>query len=220
MRRILTAALLAVATSGSAFAQEFKPIPNPPITRGVAETLRAAGNFKTFLSLLEKAGLKNLGLEPAGFVGGPGPNRAASDAGVGPASPGGRPVPAQAGPGGGPRYHTVFAPTDAAFAKLKPGALEALMKDPARLRAFLLGHLLPGKVMVKDMFEPVENSKKEFKTAEGRVLGFSCNGRHAGMHNPTINGKARVGKFQDVMASDFLIVIHEVDAVLFGDGSV
>jgi hypothetical protein len=40
------------------------------------------------------------------------------------------------------------------------------------------------------------------------------------MHLPFINGRARVGKFQDVMASDYLIVIHEVDGVLFGDGSV
>ena len=40
------------------------------------------------------------------------------------------------------------------------------------------------------------------------------------MHNPTNNGKARIGKFQDVMASDYLIVIHEIDEVLMGDGSV
>jgi hypothetical protein len=223
MRRILTAALLAFAASNAAYAQEFKPIPNPPITKGVAETLRAAGNFKTFLGLLEKAGLKNLGLEPAGFVGGPGPNRAASDAGVAPASPGGRPGPAQTGPGGGPRYHTVFAPTDAAFAKMKPGALQALTKDPARLRSFLLAHMVSGKVLVADVLTPVGDGTsrtfKELKSRQGQVLGFSCDG-HTGLHMPRINGRARVGRFQDVMASDFLVVIHEVDAVLYGDGSV
>src|SRR5215204_4310609 len=103
MKRIVSAALLIVAASTLAFAQ--KPAQNPPM-KGVAETLKAAGNFQIFLSLLEQAGPKNLGLVPAG----------------------GKISPAQAGPGGGPRYQTVFAPTDAAFAKLPPGALEALKK--------------------------------------------------------------------------------------------
>ena len=190
MKQTIFSALLVIAAAVVASAQEFRPIPNPPVTKTVAETLRAAGNFNTFLSLLEQAAIQDNGLRSL----------------------------IQAGPGGGPR--TILAPTDAAFAKLPKGTVEALRKNPKRLRSFLLGHILPGKVMVKDMFEPVENSKKEFKTTEGWVLGFQCDGRHAGMHNPTINGKARIGKFQDVMASNSLIVIHEIDAVLFGDGSV
>jgi|SRR5215204_433744 len=201
MRRFFTAALLAVAASGASVAQEFRPIPNPPATKTVAGALRAAGNFNTFLSLLEQAGLKNLGLVPAG----------------------GKVNPAQAGPGGGPHYQTVFAPNDAAFAKLPPGALDALKKDPARLRSFLLAHMVEGRVMVADVLTPVNDGTsktfKELKSRQGRVLGFSCDG-HTGMHLPFINRRARVGKFQDVMASDYLIVIHEVDAVLFGDGSV
>ncbi|MCA1643363.1 MAG: fasciclin domain-containing protein [Acidobacteria bacterium] len=205
MRRIFTAALLAVAASTAAFAQEFKPIPNPPMTRTVAETLRSAGNFKTFLSLLEQAGLKNLGLAPAGFVSGPGPNRAAT---AGFSTEG---------------YRTIFAPNDAAFAKLPKGALAAMRKDPARLRSFLLGHMVEGKVMVADVLTPVGDGTsrtfKELKSRQGQVLGFSCDG-HTGLHMPRINGRARVGKFQDVMASDYLIVIHEIDTVLFGDGSV
>ena len=32
---------------------------------------------------------------------------------------------------------TVFAPTEAAFAKLPPGALDGLLKDPAKLKAVL-----------------------------------------------------------------------------------
>jgi transforming growth factor-beta-induced protein len=192
MKQLMLAALLAAAVSPSVLAQDFRPIPNPP-QKSLAEALRAAGNFNTFLSLLEAAGFRDLGLTSSGA-----PSKLAS-----------------AGPGGGPR--TFLAPNDAAFAKLPKGAVEALKNDPARLRSFLLAHVIPGKVMVKDMFEPVENSKKEFKTAEGRVLGFSCNGRHAGMHNPTINGKARVGKFQDVSAAEG--VVHEIDAVLVTDGT-
>ena len=210
-RTIFSALLVIAATTAVASAQEFRPIPNPPAAKTVAETLRAGGNFKTFLSLLERAGLRNLGLTPAGFVGGPGPNRTASDS---------KPDPAQAGPGGGPRYQTVFAPNDAAFAKLPKGALAALKKDPARLRSFLLRHMMQGKLMVKDMAEPVANSGKTFRTADGSELSLIWSAGIDGMSSLQINGKARVGKFQDVMASDYLIVIHEIDAVLFGDGSV
>ncbi|MFL6231043.1 MAG: fasciclin domain-containing protein [Pyrinomonadaceae bacterium] len=201
MRRTIISLALVCASVSVASAQEFRPIPNPPASKPLAETLRAAGNFKTFLSLLERAGLKNLGLVPAG----------------------GKTNPAQAGPGGGPRYQTLFAPTDAAFAKLPPGALDTLKKDPARLRSFLLAHMVEGKVLVADLLTPVGDGTSktftELKSRQGRVLGFQCNG-HTGLHQPRVNGRARVGKFQDVMASDYLVVIHEVDAVLFGDGSV
>jgi transforming growth factor-beta-induced protein len=41
---------------------------------------------------------------------------------------------------------TVFAPTDGAFAKLPKGTLEALLKDPAKLRTVLKYHVVSGKV--------------------------------------------------------------------------
>ena len=209
MRRIIAAALLSVAASTAAAAQEFRPIPNPPVTRTVVESLSATGNFKTFLSLLERAGIQDnglrTGLKNLGFV--PTDQRVSS---------------VKAGPGGGPRYHTLFVPTDAAFAKLPQGTLDALRKDPARLRAFLLAHVVPGKVLVADVLTPVgdgtSKTYKELKSVQGRVLGFSCNG-HTGVHMPRINGQARVGRFQDVMASDFLVVLHEIDSVLITDGT-
>jgi uncharacterized surface protein with fasciclin (FAS1) repeats len=46
---------------------------------------------------------------------------------------------------------TVFAPTDAAFAKLPPGTVEALLKDKAKLTAILTYHVVPGKVMAADV---------------------------------------------------------------------
>jgi uncharacterized surface protein with fasciclin (FAS1) repeats len=115
MMRIFAVALLICAISTVGFAHEFKRIPNPPIGKTVAETLKAAGNFNIPLSLLEKAGkgdgsVRNL---------------------------------TQAGPGGGPR--TFLAPNDTAFAKLPKGTVEALMKDQQRLKSFLLGHMLPGE---------------------------------------------------------------------------
>jgi len=189
MKRTIISALLIIAAAVAAFAQESKSIPNPPV-KSVTKTLRAAGNFKIFLSLLEKAGIQDDSMQNL----------------------------AQAGPGGGPR--TILAPNDAAFAKLPKGTIEALRKDPKRLRSFLLGHMLLGKVMVKDMFEAGANSSKIFKSANGSELSLIWTAGINGMSSLQINGKARVGKFQDVMASDFLIVIHEIDAVLLGDGSV
>ena len=201
MKRTIISFLLFITSAAVASAQEFRPIPKPPATKTLAETLRAAGNFKTFLSLLEQAGPKNLGLVPAG----------------------GKAAPARGGPGGETGYQAILAPNDAAFARLPPGALEALKKDPARLRSFLLAHTVQGKVMIADLLTPIGDGTsrtfKELKSRQGHVLGFQCD-EHTGARYPRINGKARVGKFQDVLASDFLVVIHEVDAVLFGDGSV
>jgi uncharacterized surface protein with fasciclin (FAS1) repeats len=51
----------------------------------------------------------------------------------------------------GPGPFTVFAPTDAAFAKLPPGALDGLLKDPAKLKAVLLYHVVSGDVMAADV---------------------------------------------------------------------
>ena len=205
MKRMIISVLVVVAAAVVAYPQESKSIhPNPG--NSVTRTLRAAGNFKTFLSLLEKAGLKNLGLVPTD-------QRASS-------VPVDRRGSVQLRPGNDPRYQTVFAPNDAAFARLPPGALETLKKDRARLRSFLLAHMLPGKLMVEDLFQPVASSSKTFKAANGSDLSLIWTAGMDGMSSLQINGKARVGKFQDVMASDYLIVIHEIDAVLFGDGSV
>jgi uncharacterized surface protein with fasciclin (FAS1) repeats len=45
---------------------------------------------------------------------------------------------------------TVFAPTDAAFAKIPKADLDALLKDKAKLTAVLTYHVVPGKVMAAD----------------------------------------------------------------------
>jgi uncharacterized surface protein with fasciclin (FAS1) repeats len=48
---------------------------------------------------------------------------------------------------------TVFAPTDAAFARLPKGTVEALLKDPAKLRSILKYHVVAGKVMAADVIK-------------------------------------------------------------------
>jgi uncharacterized surface protein with fasciclin (FAS1) repeats len=46
---------------------------------------------------------------------------------------------------------TVFAPTDEAFRKLPSGALDALLKDTAKLKSILNYHVITGHVLVQDL---------------------------------------------------------------------
>jgi uncharacterized surface protein with fasciclin (FAS1) repeats len=69
---------------------------------------------------------------------------------------------------------TVFAPTDAAFAKLPPGTVDALLKDKAKLTAILTYHVVPGKVMAADvkagMVKTVQGSEIKITTANGVMV--------------------------------------------------
>ena len=51
----------------------------------------------------------------------------------------------------GPGPFTVFAPTDAAFAKLPAGTVETLLKpeNKAKLTAILTYHVVPGRVLAR-----------------------------------------------------------------------
>jgi uncharacterized surface protein with fasciclin (FAS1) repeats len=51
----------------------------------------------------------------------------------------------------GPGPFTVFAPDDAAFAKIPKADLDALLKDKEGLTAVLLAHVVPAKVMSTDV---------------------------------------------------------------------
>jgi uncharacterized surface protein with fasciclin (FAS1) repeats len=46
---------------------------------------------------------------------------------------------------------TVFAPTDAAFAKLPEGTVESLLANPDKLKKILTYHVVAGKVMAEDV---------------------------------------------------------------------
>jgi uncharacterized surface protein with fasciclin (FAS1) repeats len=99
----------------------------------------------------------------------------------------------------GPGPFTVFAPTDAAFAKLPPGTVDSLLKDPARLRAILTYHVLPGKVMAADVktgaARTVQGQSVALKAEGGKVMVDAANVVSA-----------------DVAASNG--VIHVIDAVM------
>ena len=95
---------------------------------------------------------------------------------------------------------TVFAPTDEAFAKLPPAALEALLKDKAALAKVLTYHVVAGNVMAKDV---VKLSKA--KTVEGADVAIMV------MGGKVMVNKAHVVK-TDIETSNG--VIHVIDSVL------
>ena len=65
---------------------------------------------------------------------------------------------------------TVFAPTDAAFAKIPKAQLDALLADKAKLTAVLTYHVVSGSVMSKDVKAGM------VKTVQGSSLTVSTTG--------------------------------------------
>ncbi len=102
--------------------------------------------------------------------------------------------------GAGP--FTVFAPTDAAFAKLPASTLQDLLKpeNKGKLAAILTYHVVPGEVTAAQA-----SKLNEAKTVNGAVLKVS-------MHD----GKVMINN-ADVVKPDIEAsngVIHVIDAVL------
>ncbi len=99
----------------------------------------------------------------------------------------------------GPGPFTVFAPTDAAFAALPSGTVEALLADTEALTEVLLYHVVPGRIMAGDL-----EDGQIVTTAEGREFRISLAG------GAMVNGANITAT--DVEASNG--VIHVIDAVL------
>ncbi len=98
----------------------------------------------------------------------------------------------------GPGPFTVFAPTDAAFAKIPKAKLDALLADKAALTKVLTYHVVPAKVMAADV------KAGKVKTVEGSEVTLATKG------GVTVNG-AKVVK-ADVAADNG--VIHAIDTVI------
>ena len=98
--------------------------------------------------------------------------------------------------GAGP--FTVFAPTDAAFAKVPKATLDGLLADKAALTKVLTYHVVAGKVMAADV------KAGHVKTVQGTDLAMATEG------GVTVNGAKVVAA--DVAASNG--VIHAIDTVL------
>jgi uncharacterized surface protein with fasciclin (FAS1) repeats len=99
--------------------------------------------------------------------------------------------------GAGP--FTVFAPTDAAFAKIPKDKLNALLQDKQALTKVLTYHVVPGKVSAMDI-----KKVNSATTAEGQSLSIDTSS------GVKVDG-ANVIK-TDIMASNG--VIHVIDTVL------
>jgi uncharacterized surface protein with fasciclin (FAS1) repeats len=93
---------------------------------------------------------------------------------------------------------TVFAPTDEAFAKVPKEQLDALLKDKAALTKVLTYHVVPGKVMAKDV------KAGKVKTVQGSSLTVTTEG------GVMVDGAKVVAT--DVAASNG--VIHVIDSVV------
>ena len=99
----------------------------------------------------------------------------------------------------GPGPFTVFAPTDAAFAKIPKADLDALLKDKAKLTAVLTYHVVAGKVLAKDV------KPGDVKTVNGKTIRISDANMKVMVNNATVTKT-------DIEASNG--VIHVIDTVL------
>ena len=95
---------------------------------------------------------------------------------------------------------TVFAPTDAAFAKVPQSTLDALAADPEQLKAVLLYHVAPGKLTARKVVK-----RKSIRTLNGARVKVRANRKGVRIND------ARVRK-TDIRASNG--VIHVIDGVL------
>jgi len=102
----------------------------------------------------------------------------------------------------GPGPFTVFAPTDAAFAKLPAGTVDTLLKpeSKAKLTAILTYHVVAGKVMAADVVK-----LNEAKTVNGAIVAVKVDGGNVMINNAKVSTA-------DIEASNG--VIHVIDTVL------
>jgi uncharacterized surface protein with fasciclin (FAS1) repeats len=98
----------------------------------------------------------------------------------------------------GPGPFTVFAPTDAAFAKIPKAQLDALLADKAKLVAVLTYHVVPGKVMAKDV------RSGQVKSVQGSPLTIVVG-------NGVLVDNAKITS-TDIVADNG--VIHVIDSVV------
>ncbi|HEY4403218.1 MAG TPA: fasciclin domain-containing protein [Xanthobacteraceae bacterium] len=114
--------------------------------------------------------------------------------------------------GAGP--FTVFAPTNAAFAKLPPGTVDSLLKpeNKEKLVAVLTYHVVPGRMSAKDLMEAAKKAggQAKLKTVEGDWLTVEAKGSTLSIWD----AKGNVSKVtvQNVFQSNG--VIQVIDTVL------
>jgi uncharacterized surface protein with fasciclin (FAS1) repeats len=109
---------------------------------------------------------------------------------------------------------TVFAPTNAAFAKLPPGTVDSLLKpeNKDKLVAVLTYHVVPGRMSAKDLMDAAKKAggQAKLKTVEGDWLTVEAKGNTLNIWD----SKGNVSKvtIQNVFQSNG--VIQVIDTVL------
>lgn len=99
--------------------------------------------------------------------------------------------------------YTVFAPTDAAFAKMPRAEIDSLLKDKERLKGVLLLHVVPGNYSSSAVQQMHDGDK--IKTVSGNEFTLGRKGDLV-----TVNG-AVVSKTDIVASNGF---IHSIDRVI------
>jgi len=101
----------------------------------------------------------------------------------------------------GPGPFTIFAPTNAAFAKLPAGTVESLLKpeNKAQLVAILTYHVVPAKVLAADV------KSGTAPTVNGKTLTLKADGMGVMVNNAKVIATDLVGDNG---------VIHVVDTVI------
>jgi uncharacterized surface protein with fasciclin (FAS1) repeats len=115
--------------------------------------------------------------------------------------------------GAGP--FTVFAPTDAAFAKLPAGTVDNLVKPEMKdtLTKVLTYHVVPGRLTFNDLAKKIKagDGTAELTTVSGEKLWVMMNGPHNITLKDMKGNIANISTY-DVMQSNG--VIHVIDSVL------
>ncbi|HEX2103290.1 MAG TPA: fasciclin domain-containing protein [Solirubrobacteraceae bacterium] len=96
---------------------------------------------------------------------------------------------------------TVFAPTNAAFARVPKATLDALAANPARLRAVLTYHVAQGRLTAANVVR-----RSRIRTVNGASVRVSVRGRRVFLNRTT-----RIRK-TNIRASNG--VVHVIDRVL------
>jgi uncharacterized surface protein with fasciclin (FAS1) repeats len=114
----------------------------------------------------------------------------------------------------GAQPYTLFAPNEAAFAKLPPGTAQGLLDPEARgqLTALLTNHIVPGWVTAEDLGRAIERGKgkAQLATVGGASLSFSREG-DAIVVADAKGGRGRVAGAATPASNG---VIHSIDTVM------
>ena len=99
-----------------------------------------------------------------------------------------------------PGPFTVFAPNDAAFAKLPPGTVDTLVQNPPQLARILTYHVVAGKLTKADLAKV-----DSVNSVEGSPISINC-------HDEIFEVKNATAIAADIEADNG--IIHVIDNVI------